>query len=50
MCETEDGEARRFVAATGFEADEAVFDDVDAAYAVLASELVGCEEERGGRR
>lgn len=42
----EDGEAGRFVAAAGFEADEAVFDDVDAADAVGAAEGV-CGEEDG---
>ena len=41
MCEAEDSEARGLVAATRFEADEAVFDDVDAADAMLAGELVG---------
>ena len=37
----EAGEAGGFVAAAGFEADEAVFDDVDAADAVAAGDGVG---------
>ena len=41
----EDGEAGRLVAAAGFDADEAVLDDVDAADAVAAGEGVGGEEE-----
>lgn len=44
----EDREARGLVAASGFDADESVLDDVDSADAVLAGEGVGREEELGG--
>ncbi len=42
---TQDGGTGRLVAAARLDADEAVLDNVDAADAVLASELVEGEEE-----
>jgi len=44
----EAGEAGSFVAAARFEADETVFDDIDAADAVAAGDGVGGEEEVDG--
>jgi len=45
---TENGTAGGFVAAAGFDADEAVFDNVDTADTVFAAELVEVEEEFEG--
>mmetsp|Transcript_19697 Transcript_19697/g.74561 ORF Transcript_19697/g.74561 Transcript_19697/m.74561 type:complete len:465 (-) Transcript_19697:182-1576(-) len=46
----EDGAARRLVDAARLDADEAVFDDVDATDAVLTGHLVEVEEKRQGLR
>ena len=48
VCGAEACQAGRLVTAAGFEADEAVFDNVDAADAVAAGDGVGGEEEVDG--
>ena len=45
VCGPQDGEAGRLIAASGFDADEAVLDNVDAANAVLAGQSIDSEEE-----
>ena len=45
MGRPEDGETWGFVAASGFNADEAVFDNVDAADSMTAGEGIGGKEE-----